>query len=89
MSISFFFQEIITLYNAECDNWMRLKRNAAKTIAMHNIPGIARATGIFIFTEEDFLPSQISDRPKNEMRQFTPEEMDEQKDCCGHHLKIK
>lgn len=36
------FGPIKKFFNAACDNWMRLPENAARTITMHDIPGIAR-----------------------------------------------
>lgn len=88
------FAPIKRRYNAACDNWMRLPTNAAKTITMHDIPGLSRlpiqeaatisniqsgfrVTGICplnedIFTDEDFLPSEVTNRPAIEIRPISP-----------------
>lgn len=36
------FGPIKRFYNAGCDNWMRMPHNAARTITMHDIPGLFR-----------------------------------------------
>ncbi|XP_043461173.1 uncharacterized protein LOC122497871 [Leptopilina heterotoma] len=93
-------------FNAACDNWMRLPMNAAKTITMHDIPGIAqepiqkgasilniqagfRVTGIFplndsIFTEEDFLPSEVTNRSPEDSLPVTDEVPNVEQEMANH-----